>query len=156
SFDYAALAAGVHQRAGRIRRRRAVARGAAVAVLGPALVGGSALLLPDLMPGALEGTVSPPASSGSGPSASLAHAGPQEPALQSAPATTAAEQEEPSGGAVQDPPWQQGSPPLPAGGVDDAHSGNAWQIPDARPTGVAYLDAFGAPELGLVDALTVP
>lgn len=49
------------------------------------------------------------------------------------------ETERPSDGV----PWQDTEPPLPAGGAYE--SGNAWEIPDPRPTGIAALDALGEP-----------
>lgn len=129
-FDYPALVAGVHHRVGRIRRRRALVTGAAVAVLTPTLVGGTALVLPGLLPGQ-SATVIAPAATGEHDTS----AAPESPAT---------------------PPWQEGAPPLPEGGLEATDSENAWRIPDARPSGVAYLDAFGPPKQGMNYRRTVP
>lgn len=40
-------------------------------------------------------------------------------------------------------PWQPSEPPEPANGIYG--DGNAWEIPDPRPTGISDLDAMGAP-----------
>lgn len=140
-FDYAALVDGVHQRVGRIRRRRALTTGAIVAVFGPALLGGSALVLPDLLPGGVQGSVTPAQT----PVASLTET-PESTPLSQAETTAQAQQ----------PPWQESAPPLPTDGVDDVESGNAWSIPDARPTGVPYLEALGAPDAGGDYRLVMP
>lgn len=177
-FDYATLVDGVHQRAGRIRRRRALTTGAIVAVFGPALLGGSAMVLPGLLPGGVGGTVTPaapPVAVLSGPpeTAPEGDAAPRTATDQSGPADAGGGQADGAEGGhadgaspgqadgaergqVQEPPWQDGAPPLPEGGLDSADSGNAWQIPDARPTGVSYLDQFGAPQQGSDYADTVP
>lgn len=133
-FDYAALIAGSQQRAGRIRRRRALAVGAAVAVLGPALVGGATLVLPEILPDNGSGTVLPAAS---GDTAGATSA----PLTDDASATSAP--------AASQAPWQDAEPPMPEGGPDPDNPDfpNAWVIPDARPTGVGELDALGAPQL---------
>ncbi len=135
-FDYEALVSGAHQRAGRIRRRRAIATGAAVAVLGPALVGGAALVLPDLLPA---GTQSPVVVA---PAATTDTHTPS-----ATPLTHDAVQTQSP--AVQDPPWQESAPPMPEGGPEPENEDlpNAWTIPDARPTGVAALEELGAPQL---------
>lgn len=130
-FDYAALIAGSQQRAGRIRRRRALTAGAVVAVLGPALIGGATLVLPELLPDNDSGTVLPAASrDNSGPTLT-----------DDASATSAP--------TVSQAPWQDAVPPMPEGGPDPDNPDfpNAWVIPDARPTGVGELDALGAPQL---------
>lgn len=150
-FDYAALVEGVHHRAGRIRRRRALTTGAIVAVFGPALLGGSALVLPDLLPRGVEGTVTPLET----PVAVLTD--PAEPApLSEGQSGVASADEAERAREAQAPPWQDETPPLPADGVDGADSGNAWEIPDARPTGVDYMDDFGAPTQGIAYQRTVP
>ena len=125
-FEYRVLVAGVHQRAGRLRRRRALAAGAAVAVLGPALLGGAAQVLPSLLPSGVDSVA---AASTSG----------------------VAEVKEASA-----PPFQEGVPPLPAGGMESSDGANAWDIPDARPTDVAFLEELGAPRQGLDHADVVP
>lgn len=140
-FDYAALVEGVHQRAGRIRRRRALTTGAIVAVFGPALLGGSALVLPDLLPGADQGSVTP--------------AETPEAALTEVPEPTPLAETEASG-EIQEPPWQDAEPPPPASGLGAGESDNAWEIPDARPTGVAYLEALGPPDTGGDYRLVMP
>ncbi|QDO87616.1 hypothetical protein FNH13_04075 [Ornithinimicrobium ciconiae] len=139
-FDYLHLIAGVHQRAGRLRRRRAVAAGAAVAVLGPALVGGATLVLPSLLPGGV----------GAGEVATLSHAAGGPTSHQAAPMSGS---DEPS-----TPPFQAHLPPVPDQGVEDAGGGgvNAWDMPDARPTGVAFLDDVGVPRRALDNVLVVP
>ncbi|WP_109471722.1 hypothetical protein [Ornithinimicrobium cavernae] len=179
-FDYAALVHGVHRRVGQIRRRRAIATGATVAVLGPALVGGSALVLPGLLPSGI-GPGTPETTLAAAPTEEAADRRPEptasttDPAAGSTvdPTTTSAVDptastpetetetegrsgEELSGGEPTDPPWQEAAPPLPEGGLQPGDSGNAWEIPDARPTGVAALDEFGAPQLGSNYRRTVP
>lgn len=131
-FDYDALISGTHQRAGRIRRRRAIATGAAVAVLGPALVGGAALVLPDMLGD--EATVVGPAATTDAPVATS-----------EAPTDAAEETVEST---PEAPPWQDGEPPMPEGGAEPENEDvpNAWEIPDARPTGVEALEEFGAPQ----------
>ncbi|USQ80697.1 hypothetical protein NF556_03295 [Ornithinimicrobium faecis] len=154
-FDYATLVDGVHQRAGRIRRRRALTTGAVVAVFGPALLGGSAMVLPGLLPGGVEGTVTPAET----PLAALTEEAEPTPEA-GADTETAGDANgrtaEAEPGQVQDPPWQETAPPLPEGGLDDANSGNAWEIPDARPTGVAHLEGFGAPQQALITRRAMP
>lgn len=56
------------------------------------------------------------------------------------------------------PPWQDSPPPLPEGGMEPENPDlpNAWEIPDARPTGVDYLDQFGAPRQGMNYPRLVP
>lgn len=122
-FDYDSLVAGAHQRAGRIRRRRAIATGVAVAVLGPALVGGAALVVPDLL--SQDGNVVGPAAT-----------------TDVAVETTQAPSQDDTEESTATPPWQDGEPPMPAGGPepDNEDFPNAWEIPDARPTGVDALD----------------
>ncbi|WP_114905630.1 hypothetical protein [Ornithinimicrobium murale] len=138
-FDYEALVGGVHQRVGRIRRRRAVATGVAVAVLGPALVGGAALVVPDLL-GEDSTVVGPAATTDVAMSTTE---GPTEP-------TT-----EPT---AQEPPWQAVEPPIPEGGAQPENEDfpNAWEIPDARPTAVDALDELGPPQLFMNYPRTVP
>lgn len=139
-FDYQALVAGTHHRAGRIRRRRALATGAAVAVLGPALVGGAALVLPEILPVG-SGSVSPAGSPGSVTTTAPL---PDDAAVTSAPAVVA-------------PPWQDSEPPLPEGGFQVNESlPNAWEIPDARPTGVEALEDLGVPQLAMSYPRLVP
>ena len=132
-FDYEALVAGTHHRAGRIRRRRALATGAAVAVLGPALVGGAALVLPELLPVG-SGSVTPAGSTEA--VGTTATPLPDDAAVTSTPAVLV--------------PWQDSEPPLPEGGFELNDSlPNAWEIPDARPTGVEALEDLGVPQLAM-------
>lgn len=141
NFDYEALVAGAHHRAGRIRRRRAIVTGATVAVLGPALVGGAALVLPDILPGGEDATVVAPASR------------PDDVALTSSPDTVGVTAE-PTPDA---PPWQDESLPEVEGGFDvNEDIPNAWEIPDARPTGIEVLDGLGAPQLAMNYPRVVP
>ncbi|WP_109471721.1 hypothetical protein [Ornithinimicrobium cavernae] len=170
-FDYAALVTGAHQRAGRIRRRRAIATGAAVAVLGPALVGGAALVLPEILPDGGSGSALTPAGSSDASgqtsaaptdTAAATQAPPTDeaastvdpvptddaavPTDEAAPTDDAAVTTAPTAGEA---PWQESAPPMPEGGAqpDNEDFPNAWQIPDARPTGVDALDGLGAPQL---------
>lgn len=142
-FDVHQLAAGVHLRARRLRRRRAITTGAAVAAIGSVLVGGTAVVLPSMLPGGI-GTVVPAAVTEVPPGE---HDG-------SSPATalqTDSSLEEAAAAQPQSPPFQD-SAPLPAeDGSDGGGAGpvNAWDIPDARPTGIAHLDGFGAPRQSL-------
>lgn len=138
-FDYESLVAGAHQRAGRIRRRRAVAVGAAVAVLGPALVGGAALVVPDLL--TQEGNVVAPAATSDPVLETL-----QDPAEDTTEPT------------AEDPPWQDGEllMPAPEDNLDDEDGDNAWPIPDARPLGVDRVEALGAPQQHLAGGRMAP
>lgn len=134
-FDYDALISGTHQRAGRIRRRRAIATGVAVAVLGPALVGGGALIVPELL---------------DTDSATVQPAGPTDGAVVTDEPTqeTSDDASQTTEPVQEDPPWQDGEPPMPEGGAepDNPDLPNAWEIPDARPAGVAILEELGAPQ----------
>lgn len=129
-FDYESLVGGVHRRAGRIRRRRAIATGAAVAVLGPALVGGAALVLPEVLGD--EATVVGPAATSDAPMTTSEE--PADDTERTTEETTAA------------PPWQDGTLPPPIDPNTEGSIPNAWEIPDARPTGVSALEEFGAPQ----------
>ncbi|MCK0110756.1 hypothetical protein MWU75_01185 [Ornithinimicrobium sp. F0845] len=141
-FDYEALVAGVHVRAGRIRRRRAITAGVAAAVLGPALVGGAALVLPDILPG--------------GDSTIIAPATRPDDGSTTAPVEESEATAEPTP-AQPGPPWQDGAPPLPEGGFEvNEDLPNAWEIPDARPTGVPALDDLGVPQLAQAYPRAVP
>ena len=143
------------QSSGRTRRRRALATGAAVAVFGTALVGGSVLIGDDALPtGGDTAVAAVPAAGGTG-------------GAEAAPAAVAAEvsagpgsletSASPAAGEGS-PPWQEGTPPLPEGGMDPENPNlpNAWKIPDARPTGVDHLESFGAPQLGMNYPRMVP
>ncbi|MDQ3526342.1 MAG: hypothetical protein M3424_00285 [Actinomycetota bacterium] len=162
-FDYDALVSGTHRRATRIRRHRAVLTGAAAAVLVPALVGG-ALLGPGLLP---DDPISVgPAASSQDPSTTeptatedavatatddavaTATEDAAATATEDAAATSAPDPSPPS-----DPPWQDEQPPSapsPTGGEGgQVDSGNAWEIPDPRPTGVDALDDLGTPRMDI-------
>lgn len=140
-FDYDTLVAGTHHRAGRIRRRRAIATGVAVAVLGPALVGGAALVLPEILPGD-SGTVAPAGAPESVDATDTPR--PDDAAVTSAPV-------------VAEVPWQDGELPQPEGGFEvNDDLPNAWEIPDARPTGVVELDDLGVPKLAMNYPRMVP
>lgn len=151
-FDYPALVAGTHQRAGRIRRRRTIVTGAVAAVLIPGLAGSAALIVPDLLEQE-SGTVGPAAPGIDGPSVTVLTEDEAQEAIEEAEeATGDAPQDEeaatetgpPPGEAVA--PWQDGALPLPEGGIGTGSIENAWEIPDARPAGVGYLEEFGAPQ----------
>lgn len=151
-FDYGVLVAGVHQRAGRIRRRRAIVTGSLAAAVVPAL-GSAALVLPGVL-GGPDGSPPPVLSTGvAGPGGSVTTL--DEDAVvtleDGASVTTLPEDASPLRGepdrtVVQTPPWQDGELSLPQGGVDRTNSANAWEVPDARPSGVDYLAEFGAPQ----------
>ncbi|WP_114905631.1 hypothetical protein [Ornithinimicrobium murale] len=158
-FDYAALVEGVHHRAGRIRRRRALTTGAITAVVAPALLGGSAMVFPGLLPGGV-GTVTPAET----PLAAVA----QEPTSAETPeadlppeghvpsAAPADPMETRQSAVAEEPPWQETAPPLPEGGTGEADQDNAWDVPDARPTGVDLLEALGTPVYGSAAPQIVP
>lgn len=127
--DYDALVAGVHRRAAAIRRRRVVTSGLAAAVLVPALTLGGVALLDRAPTTPPDGPVAPMIGTEPGPATE-------------APPTT----ELPSPAPDDGPPWQDGELPLPEGGIETGTIPNAWDIPDARPTGVELLDDLGAPQ----------
>lgn len=137
-FDYDALVAGTKTRARRIRRRRALAQGATAAVLVPTLVGAGWMIGTNLS-----------GSSDLGPDL--------------AGTTQTSELPDPmvSTSKVQEtvPPYQQVAPPAPldpGGPESEAALSNRVQIPDARPTGIPFLDAFGAPQHLFVGPRMVP
>lgn len=132
-FDTRALVTATHRRAAVQRRRQALATTAATGLAAATLVA----TWPAVAPGEqLQQALAP-----------AAHA-PAEPV----PAPTA----DPTGAAgvraVLAPPWQDGAPPqtleeqeLGTTGGEAEPSHGAWQIPDPRPTGVAFLEALGDP-----------
>lgn len=130
----------------RVRNHRALAAGAAVAVLGGALVGGSTLIGPDEQADAAAGAPPISVAAGGGQSQS-----PAQPVVSAAPASNPASQR-------PAPPWQEEAPPLPEGGMDPENPDwpNAWEIPDARPTAVDHLDDRGAPKQGMNYPRLVP
>lgn len=143
------------QISGRTRRRRGLAAGAAVAVLGTALVGGSALVGDDVLPtGGDSAVAAVPAAGGTGGGEAAPAAVPAEVPAEPVSLETSAS---PAAGEGS-PPWQDSPPPLPEGGLEPENPDlpNAWEIPDARPTGVAALDAFGAPRMGMNYPRMVP
>lgn len=143
SFDYDALIDGSKQRARRIRRRRTVAQVAAAAVLVPTLVvtgyaAGQRLSVPG----------------GPDDQAQVA-AQTQQPTAEDATTATATDDEATTPVTPGRPPYQDGVPPAPEGGMD-AGDGNRLEIPDARPSGVALLDELGAPQAGAFSPRAVP
>lgn len=151
-FDLPAIAAGVQRRVGRIRRRRRIVSTASLAVVGTALVGGGALVLPSLLPSGI-GTVAEPARQ---------ERVDVDPAVADVTVTdaltdTATDAElDPPAGDAWDPPFQDAAPPLPEGGLFPGDADSEWEIPDARPTGVGVLDALGAPTFGMNYRTIVP
>ncbi len=142
---------------GHARRRRALVTGAAVAALGTALIGGSTLVGGEGEPGDTTEIVLTPAAGGS----STEPASAQPASLGTDQALGADQASATDLAAVEGdaaPPWQDSQPPLPEGGMSPENPDlpNAWQIPDARPTGVDYLDGFGAPRMGMNYPRMVP
>lgn len=133
-FDYDALVAGTKARAGRIRRRRTLARGVAAAVMVPTLVG-AGFAINSSLDGL--GRVSPAAQS-TDPAA----------VTQEGIATTQEDVATTSAPVADGPPFQDGSL-LPEGPPVETNPDlpNRWQIPDVRPTGIDFLDAFGPPRM---------
>ncbi|RIK17320.1 MAG: hypothetical protein DCC50_02100 [Acidobacteria bacterium] len=126
-FDYDALVAGTKVRARRMRRRRAVAQGAAAAVLVPTLVG-AGFLLNSSVRGSQDAV---PA----GPPTGQVLATQDDSAATSAPPALA-----------EGPPYQD--PALLPEVTPDAPNPdvpNRWELPDVRPTGIDFLDELGAP-----------
>ena len=137
-FDYDALVAGTKVRATRIRRRRAVAQGATVAVLVPALLGAGFAIH-----GSLEGrtgVVTGPAATGT--DGATATEGPR--LMTSAPVPDGPPHQDPAD--LPDSPVAETNPDLP----------NRWEVPDPRPTGIDLLDDLGAPRDFFLYPRTVP
>lgn len=145
--------------------RRALAAGAVVAVLGTALVGGAALVAPQDAPPTVAGTTVQPAAGGTAstpiPESTTGtentHAA-TDPATVVEAAPAALEGAAGTDTDHGDPPWQDDAPPLPEGGMQPENPDwpNAWEIPDARPTGIDLLDRLGAPKLGMNYPRMVP
>lgn len=153
-FDYDALVAGTKARAARIRRRRAVSRGVAAVVLAPTLVAAGwfvgnnlgglgegevglevAATTEDRAEQTSEPVTEDPTTSTSDPSVTTSS-----PSIDEVTET------------VTGPPWQDEAPPAPEAGPEPLNPDwpNRLEIPDPRPTGVAFLDALGAPAQELV------
>lgn len=132
-FDYAALVAGTRSRATRLRRRQTVTRAVAAAVLVPTLVGA--------------GWIAGQTLGGAPAQVELADTG----ETSTAPPT----QEQT---AAPDRPPYQDVDVLPPVAPDEGNPDypNAWPVPDARPTGVEFLDALGAPSFHLTYPRVVP
>lgn len=137
-FDYDALVAGTKVRARRIRRRRAVAQGVAAVVLVPTLVG-TGFLVNSSLQGREAGSTGPAASSSADVSATQDDATQTSVAVQDGPPFQDAD-------LLPEAPAPETNPDLP----------NRWQVPDVRPTGIDFLDAFGAPRTVLAYPRTVP
>lgn len=58
--------------------------------------------------------------------------------------------------ATVEPPYQDGTPPAPIGGMETGSIPNQEVLPDPRPTGVRFLDALGAPMYGSLYPRMVP
>lgn len=131
-FDHDALVAGTLSRARGIRRRRAVTRGLVAAVLVPTLVGAGWTVRDMVLD-------EPP----------VAHVASRDDAGATATgAPTTAEQEQDLAEATAEPqpaPYQETTPPQPSETSPGSLS-NRHDVPDARPSGVDFLDAFGAPQ----------
>lgn len=143
-FDYDALVAGTKARASRIRRRRAAQHAVTAAVLAPVLVGTGWLVGTNL------------AGQGAPDQVTVA-ASPDDDTQATDGATGAADgtAETADGDGLvpfQDP--EQLPESVPA--QENPNLPNAWDIPDVRPTGVAFLDEMGAPELDLRYPRIVP
>lgn len=142
-FDYDALVDGVHERAGRIRRRRTVGTLAAAAVLLPGLVGGGVLVTNLIEEQAGQVTPGPAGPSDGSDQGLEDEAGTTDDATETRQDPTT---QDPTTQERTTPPWQEGelpeAPPAEGGTASD----NAWEIPDARPTGVEFLDQFGEPQ----------
>lgn len=152
-FDYNGLVAGVHERAHRIRVRRTVTTLAAAAVLVPALVG-TASLLPDALSSPDQIAPAEPDTV----TVTEDDAGPVE-------ENGRDEDTENDSEDTAEVPWQVSLPPAPDEVIDDNFSDDndptrvrhgEWQIPDARPTGIEFLDSFGAPMMLPEVQLAVP
>lgn len=165
-FDYDALVAGTKARAGRIRRRRALAQGVTAAVLVPTLVGAGWIIGTNL-----GGSAQP----GLDVAGTTQTQEPTDQAQQTAevtenvlvtegvPDTEEAPVDEerrtpPPVGDPTLPPYQQTPPPeLPdQDWPGEPALSNRAEIPDARPTGIAFLDELGEPPYGEPYPRTIP
>lgn len=152
-FDSAALSSGVRGRSEAVRRRQVLSTAAAT--------GMAAVALAALWQGADALGTAPPQQVQPGAPAPRVP-GTQAPGVQD-PGLTAAEPVEPAEPAgpaepaeSAEPPWQDQAPPTsPSDGSMSTGTG-AWDIPDARPTGVAFLDELGPPRLYLEGTNLMP
>lgn len=148
SFDHDALVAGTKARAGRLRRRQAVARGVAAVVLVPTLAGAGWVMSSTLTGG--EGSTIDVASQTSNDDAvPTTEADDPVPQTEGPAPTADAEGTEDAEVTTAEagPPYQD--PTLLAPITLEPPNRdwpNRWTVPDARPTGVAFLDALGAPQ----------
>lgn len=141
-FDHAALVAGVKRRATRLRRRRALAQGVTAVVLVPTLVGAGWMIstrvndIPDTPAAHTTHTLLEDQTSST-----------QTPLLEEATATAQA----------TDPPYQDPAL-LPEAQLEAPNPDwpNAWEVPDARPTGIDLLDQLGEPQLAMQYPRVVP
>lgn len=147
SFDYDALVAGAKVRAGRIRRRRAIAQGVTAAVLVPTLAGAGWMISHNLTGGGEDRSVdiatrtsSPTEDSTSEAPAKVdavteTEAAPEETTPEETTGTTAQEPDE--------PPFQDAAQlDEPVLGVDDQGIANQEELPDPRPVGFSPLDQY--------------
>ncbi|MGO0575458.1 hypothetical protein [Ornithinimicrobium panacihumi] len=155
-FDYDALVAGTKTRARRIRRRRAVTQGVTAAILVPTLVasgwaigkglGGSGLEAPDMAGTTATSTAEVPDDTAGDTADRTA----DDTVRETVEATGAPEQGTTDDSAADPslPPYQQVAPPAPLDPGDPGGSvyANEIEIPDARPTGIPFLDDLGAPQ----------
>lgn len=126
NVDYAALLDRVERRVTTHRRRRAVGT-VAGAFAAAGIIAGGVVIINDQLLQPLE-SASAPSAIGEAPSA-------QEPAEDGTP-------------------WQNTTPPEASDEV--LISEGEWEIPDARPSGIAELDALGAPDSTIIDPAVSP
>ncbi|GAA5168294.1 hypothetical protein [Ornithinimicrobium tianjinense] len=143
-FDYDALIAGTKVRAARLRRRQTVARAVTAAVLAPTLAGAGWLLSSTLgQPDASTEYAAQPTDDVSATTGAA-------PTTDDVTTTTAP--------ARVDGPPHQDPEELPDAVLEPVNPDwpNRWEMPDVRPTGVAFLDALGAPQSFALYPRTVP
>lgn len=155
TFDHDALVAGVKRRARGIRRRRAATAAVATAVLLPTLAGTGWVLGNRLMESGGRGVdVTVATRTQTASPTPLPSPQPDDEATTSGPVTTSPIAPTPT---PTDPPWQSTEPPEPVS--PDDGSGlvpNRIELPDARPVGIEFLDAFGGPEGEFVGPRQMP